>query len=121
MSSDDVVAVDGSVGDVVVEAQRAGQISDKLYVILNPKNGDGDPLMVDGKPVKRLELRKPKPVELAGAGINLQDVSQSNIATTLELLKIQCEPYLGTAVYDLDLPVLTEAAAVNLDFFMGSR
>jgi hypothetical protein len=86
-----------------------------LYRLMNPLKHDGEPLMLDGKPLESLTLRKLRPSELSG--INLVDVGMGDIPMALEMLKRSSEPHLGDMVYDLDLPVITEAVGVFKRFF----
>ena len=87
----------------------------KLYRLANPLKHDGEPLMQDGKVLESITLRKLRPSELSG--VDLRDVARGDINTALELLKRSAAPHLGDLVYDLDLPVISEAVGVFYHFF----
>ncbi|SKA72203.1 hypothetical protein SAMN02745130_00998 [Thiothrix eikelboomii] len=107
----------------VVDTQKEKTVSgyegSNSYRLVDPLLHDGTPLKLDGKVIEQLYLRKLRPVECSG--INLVDVGMADIGMVLEMLKRSSSPPLGDRVYDLDLPVLTEAAGVFKRFFTERR
>lgn len=101
--------------ETVVEPVKSGYEGANSYRLANPLTHEGKALMIDGKPVEVLTLRKLRPVELSG--INLVDVGMGDVPMVLEMLKRSASPHLGDAAYNLDLPVITEAAGVFKRFF----
>jgi hypothetical protein len=121
--SEPVAAPNDGISAQPVDTQKEKPVSgyegSNSYRLVDPLLHDGTPLTLDGKVIEQLYLRKLRPIECSG--INLVDVGMADIGVVLEMLKRSSSPSLGDRVYDLDLPVLTEAAGVFKRFFTERR
>lgn len=98
----------------------SGFVDNSTYSLVDPKDFDGEPFVVDGQVVKDLVIRKLKPMEMLDA--NIQELGEGNIGAVVEMLQRCCTPSLTAEdVNNLDLPVVLEASGVLKGFFLGTQ
>lgn len=107
---------------IVQKRMDVTNVEGKKYTIHNPRTFDGQALTVNKNLVKKLLIRKPRPVEMLSANTDVFSLQRGDIATTVRLLEFTTTPELSSEqILNLDLPVISIAANIFAAFFTDTQ